>query len=73
MHLSLKTAMKNGQLQADYARLEVRRADMQAKLVALQSKFEASQNALALRKEKEITPDMLAAKVGLSHHCGYTK
>ena len=49
--------------QAHFSMLEVRRAELEQKYAALQSKVEASQQAMAKRKEKEVTPDALASKV----------
>ena len=50
-------------MQAHCAMLEVRRAEVQARLSALQSKVQASQEAMAARKEKEVTPEALASQV----------
>ena len=49
--------------QAHFSMLEVRRAELEQKYASLQSKVEASQQAMAKRKEKEVTPDALASKV----------
>ena len=50
-------------MQAHCGMLEVRRAEVQARLSALQSKVQASQDAMAARKEKEVTPEALASQV----------